>query len=1306
MGDEGKREIASLLSKFASKLRNIGTSERNNETYVQKVIHEYLREQQVKDFLRELGLLSCGLLLDNHWHHTFNFVFSPQTELSRYYTPYLWASEKLEGELDKTDNIRKGYSDLIHNLFAIVRDQQADELEDEHGVHQEEFFLNLPDLDQKSDDFNSKGKEFRMHYGIHYCPIGEILFYLYAWRFLSINAISSINSIYEPLTRDSIHNFYLSKIDLENKILDKSNQDESINDQIDPNSRIQSLWKSALTILYGEETNSFNWLDELKLLLLYDDESKCPTIWSSSVLLYIKQVLKAKSIRSDIGIEISELELLLQKCDIGELNLFLQKVVLYFFGGENTGSTAPSPEVYLGNLFRKTRFPIMPFYFWIALDQSPKAYLVNPIWSSPLYPAKYRYGKEEGKENGKEKETSIVGLAICAVAPIEEVDSTINSSITKKQDICTKNSETLIEVTNILAHPQVELSFYKPLADQMMKNRNQEAAISIMIRNLSHNLGSHVLANPGLTTRWQEDLDAFTTFNTYIQRRLDFLASYIKSSGMNSMPLLFINDVLLGFFSQKLMLTELLSSRNITLSNVKFIVKNKKTNIIYKYNNENEGFLECKEPWDDPIVNIPGGISGCHALYAILENIIRNSCKYGMGNDQENYTLTIEISEYESPTENERPECWMLTIWDNFSSDQFMYPANYIRSKLSEELINSRGEIIYEGHGIHEIKLCAKYLSSGNYFDSDISCFDNDYEDLYSKYLLSKRINPTIGINKSPVRCFVINPSDSSRYHLCYSLLLEKPKLIGIVDQDLSRNKRTQATHPSVFFYESIDSLAKDFPYLAVIQDYEIDAYIEEVLEQIGKMHQRLPYRLMVAVREKSGRKEIWNAKIAQRQKWKKYLAKELIVDKDMGFADGMIPYNRIHVVEFDYKTSLGQKFLGDDGDWENHILEIYRSWLNAFKEKPKADRWKILLSFDRSPELVKSSWSRQLDAYDDENIELYIYGEKSLENTKDAENEKLSSSHEEPFFGSSNTAIADLEDLHAIFRGITDDAILKEKEKKLCIVYDNHGRMIKKLNLDKRCLDDLPAIYHEFGSKQIALYQALSSPPQQPFSFKFFIYALLESSLFSAVIIDERVSEATIDKMGRLFTNEHDVLQRGKIFPIHSVSFFNGKTGHQTKNSLFVSKRIENAMKKNTYNFVNIRSLEESGLVIAKTHADIFVLTEFPADIMNATSEDRTNSFRKLTAGEADAFIIHEGVADIPSMRQLGKGGLYKQIYKLTPAVIRTSGRGFRSRNFSNELPFLELGILSSFTYQGLDKFNFGRAVLSCSGLRDTNAL
>lgn len=135
---------------------------------------------------------------------------------------------------------------------------------------------------------------------------------------------------------------------------------------------------------------------------------------------------------------------------------------------------------------------------------------------------------------------------------------------------------------------------------------------SIMSRNGSHNIGSHALvALAHDIATMPEDRSLYR----YIQHRMDYIATATTEFPKWKQPTMFVTNILKEFIKQRKLLEYIGASEGLGVYD------------------ENLSMSQCGKirillPTSDVSVAIPGGILGHHAVFTILENIIRNAAKH------------------------------------------------------------------------------------------------------------------------------------------------------------------------------------------------------------------------------------------------------------------------------------------------------------------------------------------------------------------------------------------------------------------------------------------------------------------------------------------------------------------------------------------------------------------------------------------------------------------------------------------------------------------------------------------------------
>jgi len=222
-----------------------------------------------------------------------------------------------------------------------------------------------------------------------------------------------------------------------------------------------------------------------------------------------------------------------------------------------------------------------------------------------------------------------------------------------------------------LAVVQQQIEVLRTLIPKVQARRAalRSAVSAIMGRNMSHNIGSHVLARYASVVR--EDLDKTdkdhadhrTDFLSYLQRRMDFLAEIATSDTAFWSQSLSLKDQLgrLNYEKQKQRFfktgLEREKDQNAMLNRpvlLSYITGKETLSASVEYGKPTtcgagDGWTtaEDKDVW----FSCPGGEVGVHALYVILENIIRNSARHGSDSKSARVSIFVYVDQEESSEE-------------------------------------------------------------------------------------------------------------------------------------------------------------------------------------------------------------------------------------------------------------------------------------------------------------------------------------------------------------------------------------------------------------------------------------------------------------------------------------------------------------------------------------------------------------------------------------------------------------------------------------------------------------------------------
>lgn len=252
------------------------------------------------------------------------------------------------------------------------------------------------------------------------------------------------------------------------------------------------------------------------------------------------------------------------------------------------------------------------------------------------------------------------------------------------------------------------------------------AVAAIMGRNMSHNIGSHVLARLTEADGILKDKEEAKCLFEYLQRRMDFIAQVSTSAPSWAVELRWC-DVIDQFKGQKLLLDNILRFKEISFYDLDIIA-----------GQENRD------------VSFPTRLVGCHALYTIFENVLRNAARYGHRNGS--LVLKVRLEEYNS-------DFYKLSIADNCKngSDSLIGKLN---DMFGEDLVDQKGNLNGNYWGMKEIKIAAAYLRFIEQED-----IDTEYKEL------AKTVTPLVKVLHEDG-------------NLKYEFFLQKPKKILFLFKD------------------------------------------------------------------------------------------------------------------------------------------------------------------------------------------------------------------------------------------------------------------------------------------------------------------------------------------------------------------------------------------------------------------------------------------------------------------------------------------------------------------------------------------
>lgn len=274
---------------------------------------------------------------------------------------------------------------------------------------------------------------------------------------------------------------------------------------------------------------------------------------------------------------------------------------------------------------------------------------------------------------------------------------------------------------------------YKRIILQSLKS----AIAAIMSRNMSHNLGSHFISNTKNYFSTLIECDPNNKENyrgikhslQYIQERMDFIATITSTDtypfgAVNAKAQIF--DELtpddfgkrhgqksFNFLMDNLVLSERISKqsrggKDESLSKLKLQIGHWDGSgdpVFWDPTASNDEDNQKRDQILGINFAIPGGILGRHAVFSIIENIIRNAAKHGQGKILGDFIVRMLYR-----TDEKR-----LIVFDNKNDGDIKGTVEKMNRKLKTlQFLTPEGALEQESKGLKEMLICAIWLQNEN----------------------------------------------------------------------------------------------------------------------------------------------------------------------------------------------------------------------------------------------------------------------------------------------------------------------------------------------------------------------------------------------------------------------------------------------------------------------------------------------------------------------------------------------------------------------------------------------------------------
>jgi len=793
-------------------------------------------------------------------------------------------------------------------------------------------------------------------------------------------------------------------------------------------------------------------------------------------------------------------------------------------------------------------------------------------------------------------------------------------------------------------------------------------------------------------------------FHEYLQGRFDFIARAIDDLKDQNEPVWFVKDLLEGFLNQTAYLDNLVADVGLRRQDMEIYLRIcAEDNVGYcdeyvaRWAPQAEATDSVQYPleviWeksDNPgvrirpekMVSLPGGMGSAHAFYSLLENIVRNSAKYGTlkkgrAKLEEKYKLTLQISQMSEKDGN--PAYQLISIWDNYSLAVYKEAETYketykqIQTRLEKNFVRDDGQAEGDDLGMMEMQACAKFL-----------CREN--EGLYPGGRPEHLINENASLNeRKRFNLWTSSLEESQKIDpnnppLVFQMAFNKTTLMACCtpkakEKDQTNNRKSEL----ICWFEKISKVRDLSPFLLVLDGSQSSSDIHAALAQDQTAY---PQRIVVVCTDE-GQLDEWSKSLeGSRLQHRRIVC---LLDEDI--------YKSIFSAPPDYHE-------------EEAILAGYQAWLKAWKPPPQypnpanpagkiSGQWHLWIGLQRQGTQVKEAWGNA-DTYfsDDSLVQVMVAS--------------FSANDIEPFKTETIVTIqADSEEKY------WEDEKRVQVDSKKALVFDNHGNCFQAAQIGIDPLSKSTRFYQKLsGSVSPELFRILSSPPQDKFSFKFFVYSLVESCLTNVLVVDERLAMTLLEGRSDGQTNENfgsDLLEHQKagIYPVFrfrhetdnkEIGFYTQK--HRERLAAIITNNISESGPTNI--------MDQEGVIFnlnddskGRSNVLTYVTDEY-------VGNEKKVRFEFCTWLNADVILIHEGAMDIlvaegvvweEAENQIQLLKQLQALYQLAPMIIRTSGRGRKSKLLGEHLPFIEFTQVSSALLTARNKFSLVRALLGSVG-------
>jgi signal transduction histidine kinase len=431
--------------------------------------------------------------------------------------PYSWNSQEAER-----------YENLLDEMFHTWRSSAALRCSPDRRRWLPEYYVQLTEKEApfeavSLDDANDVWQAT----GCLYCDWGEVLFFMLAWRLLlrvaqyygwdtdpalAIQGIGPARPKKGMTQHRSIWSpsFWADLPDLPTR---ESLWSDHVQDLGESRAR---LWKEITEITDDEGQAYDPWVKDWETLrLLKEEEGNDGELHFAvgkamhSLVSYCQYELEKLGEGAEVGTMRDRLNRLtgnvsITREDFADIDAIVKLSIMRVLRSAGSGLQGSLPTGrYLEHLHKVARFPVLPYFYWYAVDPGERTHCVIPVWRS-IEGAVGITGSLPDPSHcsgsmfieGSAKVTNIVGVAVVGLKPIEAFDRTCGRETSDSVRLLDPSGRFNLvrDFFELLAQPLGDLYFYSRLA---ASHREAEADI---VADMDHRLGNIRSAYAGIAS--------------------------------------------------------------------------------------------------------------------------------------------------------------------------------------------------------------------------------------------------------------------------------------------------------------------------------------------------------------------------------------------------------------------------------------------------------------------------------------------------------------------------------------------------------------------------------------------------------------------------------------------------------------------------------------------------------------------------------------------------------------------------------------------------------------------------------------